>query len=616
MSHALRRCREAERGRMLAIINAAAEAYRGAIPADCWHVPYMSADELEAEIRAGVEFWGCEEEGVLVGLMGTQSLPEVDLIRHVYVDPAWQGRGMGAALIGHLRALSTRRLLVGTWAAASWAIRFYERHGFRLLEPQLTRALLRRYWNIGERQMETSVVLANPPLESETRGLLVEAANRAASYLEQLPVREVRALRGAAARLLEALAGPLPSEPSPPADILAFLDQYGSPATVASAGGRYFGFVTGGALPVTVAAEYLATAWDQNCFSFVSSPAVACLESAALRWLREVLGLPTDAEGALVTGATMANFACLAAARNRTLQRYGWDADRQGLFGAPALTVVLGEEAHATIYKALSMLGLGRERVVRVPADAQGRMRADQLPAIAGPAIVCLQAGNVNSGAFDPAQEVIGWARERDCWVHVDGAFGLWALASPEKASLAQGFVAADSWAMDAHKWLNVPYDSGIAIVREREALARAMAMSGAYLLPSEHRDAMNYTPDSSRRARAIAIWSALKSLGRTGLAELVSRNCRQAQRIASELHRQDVEILNEVVLNQVVAAFGDDERTRRVIARIQDDGTCWCGGTTWRGRAAMRISVSSWATTADDVERSIAAILEAHRSA
>ena len=449
------------------------------------------------------------------------------------------------------------------------------------------------------------------------RELLVDAANRSANYVEKLRVREVRAERAAVERLIEALDGPLPSEPSRPADILAFLDDHGSPATIASAGGRYFGFVTGGALPAAVAAQYLAAAWDQNCFSFISSPAVACLESAALRWVKEVLGLPATAEGALVTGATMANFTCLAAARNSTLLRHGWDVDREGLFGAPALTVVLGEEAHATIYKVLSMLGLGRERVLRVPCDRQGRMQADRLPAVAAPAIVCLQAGNVNSGAFDPAEELIDWAHERNAWVHVDGAFGLWALASPEHVGLARAFVGADSWALDAHKWLNVPYDSGIAIVREDEALARAMSMSGAYLLPSEsrQRDAMSYTPDSSRRARAVEVWAALRSLGRSGLAELVSRNCRQARRMAAGLAAADIEVLNEVVLNQVVVAFGDDERTRRVIARVQDAGTCWCGGTTWRGRAAMRISVSSWATTAEDVERSIDAILEAHRA-
>ena len=447
------------------------------------------------------------------------------------------------------------------------------------------------------------------------RELLLDAANRAASYIEQLGARDVGAQRGAVERLTKALDEPLPSEPSRPHDILAFLDDYGSPATVASAGGRYFGFVTGGALPVTVAAQYLAAGWDQNCFSFVSSPAVACLETTALRWLKEALGLPSSAEGALVTGATMANFTCLAAARNWTLQQHGWDVDAKGLFGAPAITVVLGAEAHATIYKVLSMLGLGRERVLRVPVDAQGRIRADCLPDVSGPAVLCVQAGNVNSGAFDPAEELIAWARQHNAWVHVDGAFGLWALASANLAPRARAFVGADSWAMDAHKWLNVPYDSGIAMVREREALARAMSMSGAYLLPSAHRDAMNYTPDSSRRARAIEIWAALKSLGRTGLAELVERNCRQARHLAAELQREGVTVLNDVVLNQVVVAFGDDERTRRVTLLIQETGTCWCGGTVWRGRAAMRVSVSSWATTDEDVERSIQAILDAHRS-
>jgi glutamate/tyrosine decarboxylase-like PLP-dependent enzyme len=449
-----------------------------------------------------------------------------------------------------------------------------------------------------------------------TRELLVAAANRAANYLEGLRLRDVRPPRESVERLISFLDSPLPDNPSKPTDVLALLDDYASPATMASAGGRYFGFVTGGALPVTVAAQYLAAGWDQNCFSFVSSPAVACLESAALRWIKEALNLPASSEGALVTGATMANFACLAAARNSTLQQQGWDVDRQGLFGAPALTVVLGAEAHATIYKVLSMLGLGRDRILRIPADDQGRIRPELLPPVAGPAIVCIQAGNVNSGAFDPASEVIEWARRYRAWVHVDGAFGLWALASPQHAAIAGGFAAADSWATDAHKWLNVPYDSGIAVVRNPQALGGAMSISGAYLpIAGEHRDAMNLTPDSSRRARAVEVWSALKLLGRSGLVQLVNRNCCQARKMADELQRAGVEVLNAVVLNQVVVSFGDDDRTRRAIASIQDSGRCWCGGTTWRGRAAMRISVSSWATTDEDIELSVGAILEAHRS-
>ena len=449
-----------------------------------------------------------------------------------------------------------------------------------------------------------------------TRELLIEAANRAASYLERLDARAVRPSHQAIDRLNDALDMPFPTQPSNAAQVLALLDDYGSPATVASAGARYFGFVTGGALPVTVAAQYLAAGWDQNCFSFVSSPAVACFESAALRWVKEALGLPASAEGALVTGATMANFTCLAAARNRVLERHGWDVDRQGLFGAPPITVVLGEEAHSTIYKVLSMLGLGRDRVQRVPVDAQGRMRADGLPSIKSPAIICLQAGNVNSGAFDPADAIIGWAREQNAWAHVDGAFGLWALAVPELAARAEAFRLADSWATDAHKWLNVPYDSGIAIVRDREALARALSISSSYLmLAGQTRDAINFTPDSSRRARAVEIWAALKSLGRSGLTELVTRNCAQARAMAGILAGAGIEILNEVVLNQVVAAFGEDAITKRVIARVQDSGICWCGVTTWKTRPAMRISICSWATTEDDIDRSAQAIIDAFRA-
>jgi glutamate/tyrosine decarboxylase-like PLP-dependent enzyme len=446
--------------------------------------------------------------------------------------------------------------------------------------------------------------------------LLSDAAARAADYLDGLPAREAGPLPGSVDRLMQALDRPLPDGPSEAGDVLAFVDDYGSPATVASAGGRYFGFVTGGALPATLAAQVLAAAWDQNSFSFVSSPAIACFEAAALRWVKEALGLPAAAEGTLVTGATMANFTCLAAARNHVLARAGWDVDRQGLFGAPELTVVVGGEAHASLFKVLSLLGLGRDRVLRVEADGQGRLRADRLPMLEGPAIVCIQAGNVNSGAFDPAEEVIAWAREREAWVHVDGAFGLWALASAELAPLARGFRGADSWASDAHKWLNVPYDSGIALVRDAEALAKAMSISGAYLIESGQRDAMNVTPDSSRRARALEVWAALRALGRSGLAEMVERNCRQARRLAEGLREGGAEVLNEVVLNQVVACFGDAARTQRIIAAVQDDGTCWCGGTTWKGRSAMRISVSSWATTDDDIERSLAAILAAHRKA
>lgn len=453
----------------------------------------------------------------------------------------------------------------------------------------------------------------------DKRQLLADAARRAALYLETLASRPAGPLPGAPEALVQALDAPLPDHGSDAADILAFLDDFGSPATVASAGGRYFGFVTGGAMPAALAAQFLAAAWDQNCFSRVSSPAVAAFEETALCWIKEALGIPVTAEGALVTGATMAHFTCLAAARHAVLKEFGWNVGADGLFGAPEITVIAGEEAHASLFKVLSMLGLGRDRVRKLRSDNQGCISARALPEISGPTIVCLQAGNVNSGAFDPAEPLIAWAHGGGAWVHVDGAFGIWALACPEKAALAKGFTFADSWALDAHKWLNVPYDSGIALVRDAGALHHAMAISGAYLMadPGQdyRRDAMNVTPESSRRARAVEIWAALKALGRQGLALLVARNCRQARRLAAGLGDAGIEILNDVVLNQVVVSFGSSERTNRVIAKIQDEGECWCGGTVWRGRAAMRISVSSWATTDNDIERSLTAILRAAQS-
>lgn len=448
--------------------------------------------------------------------------------------------------------------------------------------------------------------------DDSMRILLTNAAERSVRYLANRDERSVAPAAEAVQRLREALDGPLPDDPSDPADVLAFIDDIGTPATIASSGGRYFGFVTGGALPATVAANWLAGAWDQNCFSFVSSPAVALFEEAALRWLKSALCLPDETEGAIVTGATMANFTALAAARHEVLRRAGWDVERHGLFGAPPIQVIVGDEAHASIDKVLALLGLGRERTIRAPADCQGRMQAGVLPEIRPPAIICIQAGNVNSGAFDPAREIIPWAQRAGAWVHVDGAFGLWALAVPSFQDIVRDFRRADSWAMDAHKWLNVPYDSGAAFVRNAAALRASMSISGAYLPPSGPRNAIEVTPDSSRRARAIEIWAALRCLGRRGLAELIERNCRQAWALAAGLRDGGVEILNTVGLNQVLAHFGDDARTRRVIEEVQDEGTCWCGGTTWKGRAAMRISVSSWATTDADIKRSVAAILSA----
>ncbi|HXT34747.1 MAG TPA: pyridoxal-dependent decarboxylase, partial [Chloroflexota bacterium] len=389
----------------------------------------------------------------------------------------------------------------------------------------------------------------------------------------------------------------------------------GSPGTVASAGPRYFGFVTGGALPAALAAHWLAGAWDQNVTLTVMSPTASQLETTALRWLLDLLALPPESGGAFVTGATMANFTALAAARHALLSREGWDVEARGLFGAPEITVLVGDEVHISLLKALSLVGFGRDRVIRVPVDNQGRMRADALPPITGPTILCLQAGNVNSGAFDPAATLIPIAHQAGAWVHVDGAFGLWAAAAPARAALCAGFAEADSWATDAHKWLNVPYDSGIAFVRDANTLAGAMSAQGAAYIPTgAGREPSHYTPEMSRRGRGIEIWAALRSLGRDGLAGLIERCCRHAARFAEGLRASGYEVLNEVVLNQVLVHFHDDEITRRVIAGVQAGGVCWCGGTVWQGKAAMRISVSSWATTEEDVKRSLAAMVKVAR--
>jgi glutamate/tyrosine decarboxylase-like PLP-dependent enzyme len=444
------------------------------------------------------------------------------------------------------------------------------------------------------------------------RDLLDEAARRAVGYLEGLTERGVAPSVEAVARLAEFDVS-VPSAPQAPADTLRQLDEIASPATMGSAGGRFFGFVTGGALPVTVASNWLATAWDQNSAHHTPAPATAVLERTALRWLLELLGLPSSAGGAFVTGATMANFSALAAARHVVLQRVGWHVEADGLFGAPPITVLVGEEAHPTLMKSLGMLGLGRSRVLRVPVDGQGRMRADRLPVWSGPCIVCTQAGNVNTGAFDPFAALIDAAHARGdgAWVHVDGAFGLWAAASPALAPLAAGLERADSWATDAHKWLNVPYDSGLAFVRDADALRSAMAVSADYLpAQGEARNPSDYTPELSRRARGVDVWAALRTLGASGVAEMLDRCCRHARRFASELRGAGCAVLNDVVLNQVLVSFGDTDTTRRVIAELQADGTCWCGPTQWQGQTAMRISVCSWATTDDDVSRSLDAML------
>jgi glutamate/tyrosine decarboxylase-like PLP-dependent enzyme len=442
--------------------------------------------------------------------------------------------------------------------------------------------------------------------------LLTATAERAIRYLEGLNERGVAPDRAVVARLAE-LAIPLPTDPSPADETIALLDSYNA-ATMAMAGPRFFGFVIGGTLPAALAANWLAGAWDQNAALAEVTPLPAKLENVALDWLLDVLGLLPETGVGFVTGATMANFTCLVAARHSVLKQAGWDVEADGMCGAPAVTVVVGEEAHPTLFKSLGLAGFGRNRVVRVPVDRQGRMRADMLPNLSGPTIVCLQAGNVNTGAFDPASEIIPKVKAANAWVHVDGAFGLWAAATPCKAHLMAGDADADSWATDAHKYLNTPYDSGLAFVRSPDVLQAAMAVTAAYLPSSLTRDPANFTPELSRRARGIEVWAALHTLGRSGLADLVERTCRYAARFAEGLRAAGYTILNEVVLNQVLVTFGDDERTRRVVAGIQRDGTCWCGGTTWQGQTAMRISVSSWATTDADVECSLEAIIRVAR--
>jgi glutamate/tyrosine decarboxylase-like PLP-dependent enzyme len=460
-----------------------------------------------------------------------------------------------------------------------------------------------------------------------TQSDALDAAVQAArAYLAGLPDRPVGA-RASAEELRAALGGPLADGGMDPARVVSDLARNADGGIIGSAGPRYFGFVIGGSLPAALGADWLTSVWDQNAGIYATSPAAAVVEEVAAGWLLELFGLPATASVGFVTGCQMANATCLAAARHAVLRKAGWDVEQQGLFGAPEIDVVVGGEAHVTIFVALRLLGLGASRVRTVPVDGQGRMRADQLREVLattrGPAIVCAQAGNVNTGAFDPLDEITRIARERGAWLHVDGAFGLWAATSPRHRALTLGIERADSWATDAHKWLNVPYDSGIAIVADASAHRSAFTASAAYLEKSadQRRDPEDWTPEFSRRGRGFTVYAALRSLGKRGVAELIERNCAQARAMAARLGKAPgVEILNDVVLNQVLVRFtpsggGDaDAHTRAAVERVQKDGTCWLSGTTWQNQAAMRISVSGWSTTDNDIARSADAILQAAR--
>ena len=446
--------------------------------------------------------------------------------------------------------------------------------------------------------------------------LLDEAVRSAIAYIDSLPDRPVGRPADVDA-LRTALGAPLTAEGDGNHAALQALVAGAEDGIVATAGPRYFGFVIGGSLPVGLAAEWLASAWDQNAGMHVAAPAVAVIEDVVLAWLRDLLGLPENGSGAFVTGAQMANVTGLMAARHQVLEQAGWDVEGDGLFGAPPVTVVVGGERHAAVDRALRYLGFGTAGVVPLAVDDQGALDPSDLARVlgeadGGPAIVCTQAGNVNTGAFDPIAEVCAIAHEHAAWVHVDGAFGLWAAASSQHRHLLAGYEAADSWAVDMHKWLNAPYDCAVALTAHPEAHRAAMAMSAAYLTLGGHREPIDWNPEMSRRARAVPTWAILRALGRDGVEDLVVRFCTLARRAADQLGAADgVEVLNDVVLNQLLVRFGDDDDvTRDVITRVQEDGTCWVGGTVWQGRAAMRLSVSNWSTTDADIDRSVEAML------
>lgn len=436
--------------------------------------------------------------------------------------------------------------------------------------------------------------------------VLDSAAGYAKEYLEQLAERRVFPSE-ADLKELELLTSTLPAEPVSHEEIIQQLHSIGSKTTVATNGARYFGFVTGATLPASMAASWLMAAWDQNAAFKVYSPLAAHIEKIAGRWVLELLELPEESAVGFVTGTTMANFCGVVAARYHLSKHMGWDIKSKGMNGAPPIRVIVGEEVHASMQRALLLAGFGLDNLIKIPTDSQGRIIPGHVPEIDSSTFICLQAGNVNTGALDPVKDICVAAREKGAWVHIDGAFGLWARVSPKKKEMAEGCELADSWAVDLHKWLNVPYDSGVIICRDAHILQNALSVSASYLPDSP--EPFLHTPEMSRRARAIETWAALHSLGKRGVTDMIERCCLLAEKFADDLRRAGFGILNDVVLNQVLVSFGDAALTNRIIKKIQEDGTCWCGGTVWKGQTAMRISVSSWMTTEEDIEKCSAAI-------
>jgi glutamate/tyrosine decarboxylase-like PLP-dependent enzyme len=436
----------------------------------------------------------------------------------------------------------------------------------------------------------------------ETKDLFEQAKKFSYHYIDRLQKMDVYPSEQAIARLKN-FDEPMPENSCSPSEVLDLLHKYGSDATVAQSGSKYFGFVCGGAVPVSLASKWLSDTWDQNGALFVLSPVAAKLEEICEKWLTELLGLPQGTAAGFVSGSSTAIICALAAARNELLFRQNWNVNEQGLFGAPSIRVVLSEQAHSSVFKALSLLGLGKDRVQLAPVDEQGRISLKTLPSIDQNTLLIVQAGNVNSGAFDPLEELCEIAKKEGAWVHVDGAFGLWAAVSNSKYGLIKGFEKADSWSADAHKTLNAPYDSGIVLCKNRSALVSAMQATGSYIQYSENRDEMLYTPEMSRRARSIELWALLKYLGRSGIGELVDRLCDHAKYFAGRLSDNGFTVLNEVVFNQILVKCETGDLTRATLKNIQSSGKCWCGGAVWNKEPVIRISVCSWQTTKKDID-------------